>query len=437
MEHNELPEYIKEYRDQSWQIEILIAGGVVFSLYSITDTFREYFFETWPLVNYGSIQILFLFFAYFITRILLFGFIANLFFRAVWLAYLGINFSFPKGIKYNNINASDFRKEVLRLRPNIVERVIFLEKLCNLTYSIAILLALFSTSILIIMVIIIWLLECLGFYGLTQDPYFTYILALVIAIINSGLLDSILFRKKSNSKLASTKEAITSVLDYLTLAFLFKREFMVIKSNTRKWLFYFFVFLITGVSLFVSVVQLGEYYPWGTIKLKPMDERSYYDLNRVPEVQSYSYDSNLSDKSIIFRGSIQSDIVKDKYLRLFVVSWHRFENYLEYTFKKEDFPLPSELNNGKPYNVQDNLNTDSLYNNVINSLFTVYIDSDSISDLQWLNYKHPLTREDGYLTYIPIDSLSFSKHVVKVDVSWRNKEERRRGRWFDIPFWKE
>lgn len=437
MEHNKLPEYIKEYRDQSWQIEILIAGGVVFSLYSITDTFKEYFFDTWPIVNYGSIQILFLFFAYFITRILLFGFIANLFFRAVWLAYLGINFSFPGGIKYENLNASDFRKEVLRLKPNIVQRVVFLEKLCNLTYSIAILLSLFSTSLIIIMMVIFWVLEFFGFYNLTEDPYFTYILALVIVIMSSGLLDSILFRKKNNSKWASAKEFFTSVVDYLTLAFLFKREFLVIKSNTRKWLFYFFVFFITGISLFFSVVQLGEYYPYGTIKIKLMDERGYYDLSKAPKVKAYSYETNLKSNSVIFRGSIQSDIVKDKYLKLFVVSWHRFESFLEYSYKKEEFPLPKELNDGNEYHSENNNIADSLYNNVINDLFTVHIDQDTINNLEWLNYTHPLTKEDGYLTYIPIDTLPSSKHDLTVDVSWIYKNEKKTGRWLDIPFWKE
>ena len=279
MHQDKLPEYIKEYRDQSWQIEMLIAGGLVFYLYSITDFFRSYFFDTWSVVNYSAIQILLLFFAYFITRILLFGFIANLLFRAVWLAYLGINFSFPNGIKYDNIVASSFRKEILKLRPNIVQRVILLERLCNLTYSISILLALFSTSIMIIMVSIIWVLELLGFYSITQSPNFTYALAITIAIINSGLLDSLLFRKKSNSKISEMKESVSGVLDYLTLAFLFKREFMVIKSNTRNWLFYFFTFLIIGISLLVSVNQLGKYYPWGTMKIKLMDElrdRRYY-----------------------------------------------------------------------------------------------------------------------------------------------------------------
>ena len=437
MHQDKLPEYIKEYRDQSWQFEMLIAGGLVFYLYSITDFFRSYFFDTWSVVNYSAIQILLLFFAYFITRILLFGFIANLLFRAVWLAYLGINFSFPNGIKYDNIVASSFRKEILKLRPNIVQRVILLERLCNLTYSISILLALFSTSIMIIMVSIIWVLELLGFYSITQSPNFTYALAITIAIINSGLLDSLLFRKKSNSKISEMKESVSGVLDYLTLAFLFKREFMVIKSNTRNWLFYFFTFLIIGISLLVSVNQLGKYYPWGTMKIKLMDDREFYDLPSVPTMKAYMYTKNLTKEKVVFRGAIQSDIVKDQYLKLFMVSWHRFENFLDYSYQNEEYPLPVELIGDSKNVAMENINTDSLYNNVINGLFTVYIGKDTIKNLKWRNYTQEVTYQQGYITYIPIDTLPSSEHELRIDVSWMHKGEKKSGTWLRIPFWKE
>jgi len=48
-----LPEWIKDYRDQSWQMEILIAGGTVFTLFSLADFFQLSFYRIYPSINFS------------------------------------------------------------------------------------------------------------------------------------------------------------------------------------------------------------------------------------------------------------------------------------------------------------------------------------------------------------------------------------------------
>ena len=197
-QNSQLPDWIKDYRNQSWQIEILIAGGTVITLASITDKVRDYFFLNYPIAEFSHYAIILLFAVYLVTRVLLLGFIANLILRAVWLAYLGINFSFPSGVDYKKIK-SDRASRELRKQPNILDRVITLEKLCNLSYSLAVLLALLTASAFISLLFITYLFESLGAEDWVIGPTFPYVVSFLIVITQIGLLDKVLYRGSRRS----------------------------------------------------------------------------------------------------------------------------------------------------------------------------------------------------------------------------------------------
>lgn len=433
-----LPEYVKEYRDQSWSIEMLIAGGTVYSLFAVTDYMKSFFFDLYPVIEFDTYHIVLLFFLYLVTRILLFGFIANLVFRAIWLAYLGINFSFPKGINYDRLKASDFQKETLKLKPNIAERVIFLEKLCNLSYSLAILLSLFTTFLLLGVIFVIWLLNLMGLHELTGSSVFNYMLPFVIAMIYSGALDIFFKRTDPNSKVYRFKEGVSNVLDYLTLSFLFKREYLAIRTNTDRWLFNVGTNLIIILSLIVSSYQIGKYYPWGTLDLKFLDDRDYYEMPYLNKMYSSRYNENLTDKSKTFRASIQSEIVKENYLKLFLVSWSNFDRFLKYQFEEvHDYKKLKEVTSREK---RDSMyaNRDQIFDEVLNELFLIKIDKDTFGDLHWAKYKHPLTREEGYMTFVNIKDLDEDKgHELEVYTKYfgYKNDSIYTGRWVDIPFW--
>ena len=85
-----VPDHIRSYRYESWQIEMLIAGGILYGLFESSDVLKSYFFQLYPILEITTNQIILLFGIYVIIKILLIGFMANLFLRAVWLGYLGI-----------------------------------------------------------------------------------------------------------------------------------------------------------------------------------------------------------------------------------------------------------------------------------------------------------------------------------------------------------
>ncbi len=431
------------YRDQSWQIEMLIAGSVIFTLYNITDTFRSFFFEVYPLIFTSSNQIVVLFFVYFFSKILLIGFGANLILRGVWLAYLGINFSFRKGINFSKLRQSDYYREQLGQQPNIVQRVVVLERWCNLSYSFAVLLGLFTSSLMLSVSVIIWVLYQFGFNDIASNPRSIYVIAGFLLIVQLGLLDRVLFLKTKEGGLwRRVRNGVSTFLNIITLSFMYNREFLVLRTNVNRWLLYGFSLVYLGVAFLISVNQIGDYYPYGTFNIDLFDEREAYDVPRAPSVNALRYETSLKEGSLVFRGCIQSDIIKERYIRLFLVSWVNFDYYLKHAYTQNGFlqKAPDSLKTAADWETFNAKNTVA-FEQSLNDLFKVKLKGapDSLLyDLSWRLHRHPITREDGYLAYIDTEGLASGKHVLDIDISYLDNEDKEgRDDWLQIQFLKE
>ncbi|MEL6670192.1 MAG: hypothetical protein AAFP08_14570, partial [Bacteroidota bacterium] len=105
-EHQETPKWLKSLERTSWQIEVLISGGLMFTLYSLPGSINELLYQAY--LNTGFEITIFVVFmaAFVVSKALLIGFGVNLFLRAIWLALLGVHFAYPKGIDYERLNYS-------------------------------------------------------------------------------------------------------------------------------------------------------------------------------------------------------------------------------------------------------------------------------------------------------------------------------------------
>ncbi|MFT4536605.1 MAG: hypothetical protein ACJA1A_003231 [Saprospiraceae bacterium] len=87
---------------------------------------------------------------------------------------------------------------------------------------------------------------------------------------------------------------------------------------------------------------------------------------------------------------------------------------------------------------QTKITADSVFNLVINDMFTIEIDLIPQQNLRWKSSRHPITRTKGYTAFIDIEGLSSSEHslILYVNFLSRKKEVEKR-RWKEIFFWKE
>lgn len=435
---NDLPHWINQLRSQTWQIEILIAGSTIYTLFSLSDDLQTLFYKVYPGIDFNLERTLTLFGIYIITRILLIGFIANLIIRAVWLAYLGINFAFPLGVDFDRLKNNSESKEILKSQPTILQRVTQLERLSKLSYSLAILIAIFMTSVFISTIIIHILLKWIGLGYILYEAWFSYSIAITVAIIQFGVIDRIFLSKRSRfAHINKIKKWVSIFLEYFTLSFLFRREFLAIKSNTNQWALTLSISIILFLSSLITSYQIGKYWPYGTLNMKFLDDREYYNIEYDPEISIYDYDTNINSDISVLRASISSQIVKGRYLKLFVTSWAQFDKKLKNGFDKFEYPL-----NYNSKDKDDFFNTkekaDSIFNLVINDLFIVEIDSSLQENLRWKTSNHPISKTKGYVTFIDIDSLENKEHRLNLFVNRiGSKDQVITTKWKEIYFWKE
>ncbi|WP_299677399.1 hypothetical protein [uncultured Dokdonia sp.] len=436
------PAYIKQYRYQSWQIEMLIAGGILYGLFTSDKILQAFFVDNYAITDLTTNKIILLFGSFTITKILLIGFAANLFLRAVWLGYLGISFWFPDDINYDRLIGTKNYKETLKTKPTASERLLTLEKWCNLSFSFAVLLGFLSISLFITVSVIIWTLSLFSDdYSFIDTPTFIYILSFVLILIQIGVLDNFLLRKKNDKYLFVTKikKIIIRFFSIITLSYFIQREFLVLRTNTNKWLLSSFIIGYLSIAIIAAASSIGSFYNSdGAFNFSLFDDREMYHVVAAPKTAYDNYTSNLSSGDKILWGAIQSELITDDYLKLFVVSWNDFDNYLKdryahYDVKQKYPSLPTT----KAVDSFELVNAAN-WQKSMRDLFKVKIDTVTIPDLEWARYKHPITKEEGYITYIDISGLPNQKHDLELIIRQKfNNNFERDWQWFDLSFWKQ
>lgn len=426
-----------EYRSISWQLEVLIAGGILISLYSSTDIFREFFFHKYPIIDFSHYQALIFFGLYILTRALLIGFGANLIFRTVWLAYKGIDYWYPEGVNYDEIKISDTKKDAFNVKSSALRRLENLEKWSNLSFSMAIILTFIVVSTIVVCLLVSFiLLDILGWEGIAYDTTFNYSLATLVFLTQLGVFHSLNLHT-NNTLLDQIGATLRKAYYYISLSFLYERELLVIRTNGRKWMLILFGALYLATSLVVSVNQIGKFYQFGTFNFELFDDRETYDLDYVYTVDTRVYEEFLEEGDVFYRGGIQSEVITGKFIKLFMVHWNSSDGYLSKAM--DSLGMLKE----RPKFENDSLLQDygaerlKKYRAALNQLHEVKINRLKIDSIIWERYKHPKTNEEGYVTFLNVDSLDVGRHILQVNKRfyWDSIVVKRTN--ISLPFWKE
>ena len=137
-ENTNTPNWLKQIEQTSWQVELLISGGFIFALLQVPPYLKNILFEIGYHTHLNSSLIIIFIGANVLSRVLLIGFIVNLLLRSLWLAYLGIHYAFPSGVKYSKFNYHQkFEKRFVQDYDSL-KRILRLEKYSSLSYSLTI-----------------------------------------------------------------------------------------------------------------------------------------------------------------------------------------------------------------------------------------------------------------------------------------------------------
>lgn len=317
-EQNTTPQttdWIKKVQARSWEIELFISGGSLFSLLQIADAFAL-FAGKLAHVNF-TVSSSFSLFSVVIPS-LVGGFVLHLVVRGFWVAMVILYRVHPNGIKLERIAlAEPFMKQMVSF--NLKQSVERLDKVCSLIFATAFVYAmlLFGLAMLAAVALLItfvplqnpdlftniWIWLPMGMISV---PFlFGYMLFLYIDLPTFGLL-------RKNKWIAKVWFPFYQLYNFLTLGFLWRPYLQVITSNIRsRWLIFIWVIVFYVVGLAFALSSQGS--KWSLIE--SLDATS---AHLEPVRDSYYQDKN--DDNRWTDVTIQSDIITDDFLKIFVPS---------------------------------------------------------------------------------------------------------------------
>lgn len=221
--------WISKFQRISWEPEILISGGILFTLFQAQSVLVQVMNYIYPLATPGILQTLGLF-AVGISALTI-GFSLHLVTKAFWIALLALNSVFPKGINLDKLGYSELFIIKLSIDPSLNSIVAKAGNTSSLMFVVAFLslLVFFGLGVyMILMTLIFYVLP------LEQIPFFIPFWIVFIPFI-IPLIDFITFGQLK-------KWTFTSMIYYpyykfiswLTLSFLYRDILYTINSNIPK-----------------------------------------------------------------------------------------------------------------------------------------------------------------------------------------------------------
>ncbi len=427
MENKTKPTWLQALEAQSWQAELIASGLAIYgsiSLGAYIDSFAE-----WAALTFNARILDFLHYAFFYIyighSIVVVSFIVHLALRIVWAGFLGLSSVFPEGINMKSTDyAAHFLVKAKAEFPDISNYSLRLDNFCSVIFSILCTMVVMFLGISVWIILFIVLAELLSLVvsDTVVDVFWYIIVVLFFAFgflqnqIVTGSWKESSFAKKYAYTLNQSSGKILLFFAYKPMNYIT----YTLRTNVTGKQFLIGMFSIMFVGMFVAIPKMES-------ELDFFRERNFFRMNSSKTSATSENYLDKVKKSKILRPIIQSEIIEDNFLQLYIPRYKREKPFItELCGKyKKDENLSKEENN---------LKRDSFNLACRRQYYQVFIDDLEIPNLNFRYKRHEHDKEKGYQTFIPLDSLSNGEHVLKIVMAYKNDEGENAVRY--IPFYK-
>lgn len=322
----ELPHHIPptyERVSATWELEMLISGAVVFALLQLPGTIEYVFarFGSGLQVEWFAALLVGYYYAKATVYALIGCFMLHLVTRAYWVGLIGLDSVYPQGIQWDNTTLSPIWTRVVRRRlPSTPAAINRLDNFASVIFSFGFLVAAFfllSVPFMVVIGLVALAVSALAFGEEHIGVIFYGTLATLGGVpIVVGLLDRWIGDRAPDSALSRRIEAVVerlySVQAYPVIGPTMLTLFSNVPHRIILPLFYAVFFgLLFGV--------LGEFFVrQGAVRL---DSSAYVPADAgALGVDAAFYEDRWSEANPPneIRPSIQSDMIREPYVRLFI-----------------------------------------------------------------------------------------------------------------------
>ncbi len=393
LKENEVPEWLKVIQLNSWEAELLISALLLYMLFQVPefiDNYRNQHYDD------GYISVIF---KVFITalKVLRIGYSIHIIARGIWVASVGLSYIFPKSLNIDRLKFKGKFKKELENDVALDKTIKNLEKVASLSYAISFMISgmVISAGLVFIYLMIIsqGLLTPAIRSGISAYMVLSMIAMLffviIILIVFVDFITNGFFRR--DQSISKPYYYIAMIFRYMTLSFIYNRINLTIISNLKRWQAH--LVPVLAVSLIGGYMYLES-------KVDDWDEENYLETS-FNSISRMNYE-NLRKKDDPLFATIQNDVIDNNVIRLFVRTHGTLSRFYSKDSTSKKGERWSELSNEKQ----------SVY---ADRFVNVSIDGVRYKNLDWNDYKHPVSYEIGFLNYIDISKMSNGSHNLTVE----------------------
>jgi len=437
-EVSKTPNWVRQIEQTSWQVELLISGGFIFALLQVPPYLKSVLYEIGYHNNLDSSLVIVFIGANVLSRVLLIGFAVNLLLRSLWLAYLGIHYAFPSGVKYSKFNYHQKFEERFTQDYNSLNSILRLEKYCSLSYSLTIFLSIVFTGTLFSIAVFFWFVEKSEILKEFLDgPTVGYSLILILVLSGFGVLDRLfftIFRKKEKG--TSRFYGFSKMLSYLNGTWIFRYEWFTLISNTNRWKIHLITvtYFVLAFVLCLNDLDLGD--PLSNkLKFSGFDNREFLNLPATGLTwQNDEYDENINAGDLIERANIPSEVVSSNQLPIFIPQSQWQEETLKILFEKDS----AEYREGIFKELAEYEENSKKIQSILNDVFLVELNHQKVDSVRWFQRKHAITEQAGLFTILDIHHLPKGHNDLRLKFIYHKDSSKLDTNFFSwIPFYKE
>lgn len=405
-------QWLLSVEQNSWQIELLISGGLLITLYYLPEYINQWMNK---VVNDSELTtgiLLILLMALIITKALLIGFGSNLLLRSMWLASLGVHFAYPEGIKEEELDYNADLKQKLTPQEGPHSKVLMLEKLSSLSYSLAIIFTIYSAGAMLIVLACYFLIfEPFLSSSVYDNKWFGYSFLLIVILFSIGSIDHfVLTRLKKNSTASRRYFRFSQWLSYLNLTSIFKYEWTILTSHINRWKLYLICFIYFGVALLLSLNDIS----WSALSLdiqSPLDHRNYTRIYQEGmAIQNNEYLENYDPGDYIDSPIIPSEIINSSYLEVFLP----YDKWYDDGLRQSLDHFGADWKPDESTTRKDLIENFEAIQNSLNEVYLLSVDRVYLDSVRWYMRKHPHSEQLGFHIKIDIDTLDRGGHSLSV-----------------------
>lgn len=406
---NPVPQWLQNLQDNSWEIELLISGGAVFTLLQFPDLFLN-FMRTVKITSDLPGTALSMIMGMACIKILTNGFILHLLLRAFWLAMVCINYIYPQGIDGRKMQkAYPFRSR--HVEGDLRDQIMHVDRLSGLVIFMTIISSIIVIGFLAALIVILIGVERIeqsGSIGVTISKAISYsLLVYFFDLLAMGLIRRI-------PLLAWVLFPFFYLFDILTFRSFYARPLAIFSSNVRRPAF------VGGAMAFILITGITTYIPLTRSMHWPrlFDARKYRDqLTSSDKAMVQRYYADQCDPNRRGVVSIPSHLIETNYLQVNLLYDRWMDGLLDNSHPQKDKRFLSDL-------IEMSLD-DSLYRNV-----------------EWMEVRPEEDNQIGLVAIVDISQLRNGAHKIRIQSKELPDPKYMKVRSellykVTIPFWKD